>query len=67
MLDSRSGLLGPVATGAGAGGVPTGVVVDSLVGEDEGTGWGPVPPAGAAPTDVLDASKGWGLSYHRHG
>jgi hypothetical protein len=59
VVASGSGPLGPVATGAGVGGVPAG--------EDEGTGWGPDPPAGAAPADVLDVSGGRGLSYHRHG
>jgi hypothetical protein len=63
---SGSGPLGLVATGAGAGGVPAGVVADSPAGEDEGTSWGPDPPARAALADVLDVSEKWGLSYHRH-
>jgi hypothetical protein len=64
---SSSRPLSPVVTGAGAGGAPAGIVADSPAGEDEGTGWGPVPPAGAALVDVLDASEGRGLPHHRHG
>jgi hypothetical protein len=56
---SGSGPLGLAATGAGAGGAPAGVVADLPAGEDEGTGWGPDPPAGAMPAVVLDASEEW--------
>jgi hypothetical protein len=55
---SSSRPLGLAAPGADAGGDPVGVVADSPAGE-EGTGWGPDPPAGASPADTLGA----GLSY----
>jgi hypothetical protein len=32
-----------------------------------GTGWGPDPPAKAAPADLLDASEERGLSDHQPG
>jgi hypothetical protein len=51
-----SGLGGVVTSGSG----PLGPAA-------AGTGWGPDPPAGAAPADVLDASEERGLSDHQQG
>jgi hypothetical protein len=59
---SGSGPPGPDSTGAGAGEAPAGVVADFPAGED-GAGWGPDPPAGASPTDALDASEERGLAH----